>query len=229
MEAFPSKAKITTIEEIIKLLEQEYGSLQWQQREEPVAVLVGTILSQNTSDVNSGRAFESLIATFGSWEAIASAPVEQIARAIRLGGLSQVKAVRIKQILEEIEREQGFISLDSLEAMNMPEAKDYLMHLPGVGPKTASCVLLFALGKPCLPVDTHVFRLAKRLGLIPSGVSIEQAHNLLQEQIPPSEVYQFHLQLIRHGRRICHARRPRCNECILESVCSSSLAPERVP
>ena len=229
MEAFPSKAKITTIEEIIKLLEQEYGSLQWQQREEPVAVLVGTILSQNTSDVNSGRAFESLIATFGSWEAIASAPVEQIARAIRLGGLSQVKAVRIKQILEEIEREQGFISLDSLEAMNMPEAKDYLMHLPGVGPKTASCVLLFALGKPCLPVDTHVFRLAKRLGLIPSGVSVEQAHNLLQEQIPPSEVYQFHLQLIRHGRRICHARRPRCNECILESVCSSSLAPERVP
>lgn len=229
MEAFPSKAKITTIEEIIKLLEHEYGSLQWQQREEPVAVLVGTILSQNTSDVNSGRAFESLIATFGSWEAIASAPVEQIARAIRLGGLSRVKAARIKQILEEIKREQGCISLDFLRAMNTSEARDYLMHLPGVGPKTASCVLLFALGKPCLPVDTHVFRLAKRLGLIPSGVSIEQAHNLLQEQIPPSEVYQFHLQLIRHGRRICHARRPRCNECALESVCSSSLARERVP
>ena len=191
-------------------------------------MLVGTILSQNTSDVNSGRAFDSLIATFGNWEAIASAPVEQIARAIRLGGLSRVKAVRIRQILEEIEKEQGRIGLDFLEAMNMSEARDYLMHLPGVGPKTASCVLLFALGKPCLPVDTHVFRVTKRLGLIDSGVSIEQAHSLLQEQIPPSKVYQFHLHLIRHGRRICHARRPRCDECILESVCPSSLARKRV-
>jgi len=224
----PGKAKITIIEEIIKLLEQEYGSPEWQQREEPVAVLVGTILSQNTSDVNSVGAFNSLISTFGSWEAIASAPVEHIAHAIRLGGLSQVKAVRIKQILEEIEREQSCISLDFLEAMNISEAKDYLMHLPGVGPKTASCVLLFALGKPCLPVDTHVFRVAKRLGLIASGVSVEQAHGLLQEQIPPSRVYQFHLHLIKHGRRICHARRPRCSECILESVCSSSLARKRV-
>jgi endonuclease-3 len=222
-----SKGKIATIEELIELLEQEYGSLEWQPGEEPVAVLVGTILSQNTSDVNSGRAFESLIATFGSWEAIASAPVEYIARAIRLGGLSRIKAVRIKQILEEIEREQGRISLDFLEAMNMSEARDYLMHLPGVGPKTASCVLLFALGKPCLPVDTHVFRVAKRLGLIDSAVSIEQAHSLLQEQIPSSKVYQFHLHLIEHGRRICHARRPRCDDCVLEPVCPSSLARER--
>jgi len=217
-----------TAEEIIKLLEQEYGSPEWQQREEPVAVLVGTILSQNTSDVNSVRAFDSLMSTFGSWEAIASAPVEQIAQAIRLGGLSRVKALRIKQLLGKIEKEQGCISLDFLEAMNMAEAKDYLMRLPGVGHKTASCVLLFALGKPCLPVDTHVFRVAKRLGLIASGVSVEQAHGLLQEQIPPSRVYQFHLHLIKHGRRICHARRPRCNECILESVCSSSLARKRV-
>ena len=218
----------TTAEEIIKLLEQEYGSPEWQQREEPVAVLVGTILSQNTSDVNSVRAFNSLMSTFGSWEAIASAPVEQIAQAIRLGGLSRVKALRIKQLLGKIEKEQGCISLDFLRLMDMAEAKDYLMRLPGVGHKTASCVLLFALGKPCLPVDTHVFRVAKRLGLIASGVSVEQAHSLLQEQIPPSRVYQFHLHLIRHGRRICHARRPRCNECVLESVCSSSLARERV-
>jgi len=224
----PGKAKITTIEEIIKLLEQEYGSPEWRQREEPVAVLVGTILSQNTSDVNSGRAFNSLLSSFGSWEAIASAPVEHIAQAIRLGGLSRIKAVRIKQILEEIERERGRISLDFLKAMNMSEAKDYLMHLPGVGPKTASCVLLFALGKPCLPVDTHVFRVAKRLGLIDSRVSIDQAHSLLQEQIPPSKVYQFHLHLIRHGRRICRARRPRCNECVLKSVCPGSLARKRV-
>jgi endonuclease-3 len=219
-----SKAKIATIEKIIKLLEQEYGSLEWQSGEEPVAVLVGTILSQNTSDANSGRAFNSLISSFGSWEAIASAPVEHIAQTIESGGLSRVKAVRIKQILEEIEREQGCISLDFLEAMNVSEARDYLMHLPGVGPKTASCVLLFALGKPCLPVDTHVFRVAKRLGLIDSRVSIEQAHSLLQKQVPASKVYQFHLHLIRHGRQVCHARRPRCDECVLEGVCPNSLA-----
>jgi endonuclease-3 len=219
-----SKAKIATIEKIIKLLEQGYGSLEWQSGEEPVAVLVGTILSQNTSDANSGRAFSSLISSFGSWEAIASAPVEHIAQAIKSGGLSRLKAVRIKQILEEIERQQGRINLDFLEAMDVSQAKDYLMHLPGVGPKTASCVLLFALGKACLPVDTHVFRVAKRLGLIDSRVSIQEAHNLLQQQVPPSKVYQFHLHLIRHGRQVCHARRPRCNECVLKGVCPSSLA-----
>jgi len=211
------------IEDVIELLEREYGPREWQPAREPIDVLVGTVLSQNTSDVNSGRAFDSLKATFDSWEAVASAPVEYIAQVIKSGGLFQIKAVRIKQILKQIEREQGRISLDSLKSMNMAEAKEYLMHLPGVGHKTASCVLLFSLGKPCLPVDTHVFRVAKRLGLIDSGVSMEKAHSLLQEQIPPSKVYQLHLHLIEHGRRICHARRPRCNECVLRVDCPSSL------
>ena len=111
--------------------------------------------------------------------------------------------------------------------MDMYEAKDYLMHLSGVGQKTASCVLLFGRGKPCLPVDTHVFRVAKRLGLIDARVSIEEAHNLLQEQIPPSKVYQFHLLLIKHGRRVCHARQPRCSECVLEVGCPSSLVSQK--
>jgi len=215
------------VEEVIKLLEQEYGPLEWQSGREPIDVLIGTILSQNTSDVNSRRAFKSLLSTFGSWESVASAPVEHIAQAIKSGGLSRIKAVRIKQILAQIEREQGCISLDFLKAMNMSEAKNYLMHLPGVGQKTASCVLLFALGKPCLPVDTHVFRVAKRLGLIDSKVSIEEAHNLLQEQIPPSKVYQFHLHLIKHGRRVCHARQPRCDRCVLKEACPSSLVFHR--
>jgi len=223
VEELLSKGKTTTIEQLIELLEQEYGSLEWQWGEEPVAVLVGTILSQNTSDVNSGRAFDSLIASFGSWEAIASAPVEHIAQTIKSGGLSRVKAVRIKQILEEIERVQGRVSLDFLEAMNMSEARDYLMHLPGVGPKTASCVLLFALGKPCLPVDTHVFRVAKRLGLIDSKVTIDKAPGLLRKQIRPSKVYQFHVHMIEHGRRVCHARKPACCTCVLKGICPSSL------
>lgn len=211
------------IEEVIELLEQEYGPREWQPGQEPVDVLIGTVLSQNTSDTNSRRAFDSLLSTFDSWEAVVAAPVEHIAQAIKSGGLSRIKAVRIKQILAEIEKEQGRISLDFLKSMNIAEAKDYLMHLPGVGHKTASCVLLFSLGKPSLPVDTHIFRLAKRLGLIDSSVSIEKAHSLLQQQVPPSKVYQFHIHLIEHGRRVCHARRPCCEECVLGVNCPSSL------
>jgi len=215
------------VAEVIKLLEREYGSRQWQPGREPIDVLIGTILSQNTSDVNSRRAFDSLLSTFGSWEDVVAAPVEQIAQAIKLGGLSRIKAVRIKQVLAKIEKEQGGISLDFLDSLDMSEARNYLMRLPGVGPKTASCVLLFGLGKPCLPVDTHVFRVAKRLGLIDSRVSIEEAHNLLQGQIPAAKVYQFHLHLIEHGRQVCHARQPRCSECVLGAVCPSSRVSQK--
>jgi len=211
------------IEEVIELLEQEYGPGQWQPDRDPIDVLIGTILSQNTSDVNSGRAFASLKASFDSWEAVATAPAEHIAQVIQSGGLSQIKAVRIKQALEQIEKEQGRISLDYLKSKTMAEAEDYLIRLPGVGHKTASCVLLFSLGKPSLPVDTHVFRVAKQLGLIDSRVSIEKAHSLLQEQTPPSKVYQFHIHMIEHGRRICRARQPRCNMCILRGICLNSL------
>ena len=212
-----------SIEEVIEFLEQEYGSRQRQSDRDPVDVLIGTILSQNTSDTNSGRAFSYLKASFDSWETVASAPAGHIAEAIKSGGLSQIKAVRIKQVLGQIEKEQGRISLDSLKSMNMAEAEDYLIGLPGVGHKTARCVLLFSLGKPSLPVDTHIFRVAKRLGLIDSRASIEKAHGLLQEQTPPSKVYQFHVHMIEHGRRICHARQPRCNMCILKDICPSSL------
>jgi endonuclease-3 len=211
------------IEEVIERLEQAYGPRKWQPDRDPIDVLIGTILSQSTSDANSGGAFASLKASFDSWEAVASAPAEHIAQVIKSGGLSQIKAVRIKQVLERIEKEQCRISLNSLKAMSISEAEDYLMRLPGVGHKTASCVLLFSLGKPSLPVDTHVFRVAKRLGLIDSRASIEKAHSLLREQIPPSKVYQFHVHMIEHGRRICHARQPRCNRCILRSICPSSL------
>jgi endonuclease-3 len=211
------------IGKVIELLEQEYGPRQWQSDGDPVDVLIGTILSQNTSDTNSGRAFASLKASFDSWEALAMAPAEHIAEAIKCGGLSQIKAVRIKQVLGQIKKELDCISLDSLKSMNMAEAEDYLMRLPGVGHKTARCVLLFSLGKPSLPVDTHIFRVAKRLGLIDSRASLEKAHSLLQELTPPSKVYQFHIHMIEHGRRICHARQPRCHGCILRGVCPSSL------
>ena len=212
------------MERIIGLLEQEYGKLEWHPDRKPLAGLVRTILSQNTSDVNSSRAFNALMSTFGSWQAIASAPVQEIAYAIKVGGLSRIKAVRIKQILNEIEKERGCIGLDFLKSLSVPEAKDYLMRLPGVGEKTANCVLLFSLGKPCLPVDTHVFRVAKRLGLIDAKVSIDKAHYLLQQQVPPSKVYQFHIHMIEHGRKVCHARNPQCDSCILRNDCPSSSA-----
>ena len=208
-------------------MEQEYGPREWQQGKEAIDVLIGTILSQNTSDANSNRAFDSLLTTFGSWGSVVAAPVEHIAQAIKSGGLFRIKAIRIKQILEQIEKERGCMSLEFLKSMDMTEAKNYLLHLPGVGQKTASCVLLFALGKPCLPVDTHVFRVAKRLGLIDSKVSVKEAHDLLQEQVPPSKVYQFHLHLIEHGRQLCHARRPRCSECVLRGICPGSLATSK--
>jgi len=214
---------LVAIEEVIELLEQEYGHGKWQPDRDPIDVLIGTILSQNTSDANSGRAFASLKDSFDSWEAVASAPAEHIAQVIKSGGLSQIKAVRIKQVLEQIEKKQGRISLDSLKSKSIAEAEDYLRRLPGVGHKTARCVLLFSLGKPSLPVDTHVFRVAKRLGLIDSRISIEKAHSLLQEQIPPSKVYQFHVHMIEHGRRICRARQPRCDRCILRGICPGSL------
>ena len=215
--------ELVAIEEVMELLEREYGPRKWQPDRDPIDVLVGTILSQNTSDANSGRAFASLKASFASWEDVASAPAEHIARVIQSGGLHQIKAARIKQVLEQIENEQGHISLDSLKSMNMAETEDYLMRLPGVGHKTASCVLLFSLGKSSLPVDTHVFRVAKRLGLIDSRVSVEKAHSLLQKQTPPTKVYQFHIHMIEHGRRICRARQPRCDRCILRGICPSSL------
>ena len=215
------------MERIIELLEREYGKLEWHPDGKPLAGLVRTILSQNTSDTNSRRAFDMLVFTFGSWEAIASAPMEHIACAIRVGGLSKIKAMRIKEILNQIKREQYCISLDFLNSMNASEAKEYLMRLPGVGEKTANCVLLFSLGKPCLPVDTHIFRVAKRLGLIDARTSIKEAHRLLQQQLPPSEVYQFHIHMIEHGRKICHARNPECGRCILSNDCPSSSAHQR--
>ncbi len=211
------------INEVIKLLEQEYGLCQWHPNSNPVDVLIETILSQNTSDTNSGRAFASLKARFDSWEAVAFAPAERIAEVIKCGGLSQIKAIRIKQALQRIEKEQGHITLDSFKSKTMIEAENYLLRLPGVGPKTASCVLLFSLGRPSLPVDTHVFRVAKRLGLIDSKVTIDKAPGLLRKQVPPSTVYQFHVHMIEHGRRVCHARKPSCCRCVLKGICPSSL------
>jgi len=209
------------VEQILRLLSAEYGKRKLRSRQSPVSVLVQTILSQNTSDRNSGPAFEQLLASFGSWEDMADASAGAISNFIKAGGLGVVKAGYIKQALQEIRRKRGDFDLDFLNQMSVDEARDWLRQLPGVGMKTASCVLLFSLGMPALPVDTHVFRVAKRLGLVGSMVSVEQAHGLLEDVVAPQDVYRFHVLLIEHGRRTCKAQRPHCSQCVLRTLCPS--------
>ena len=209
------------IERIIGLLIGEYGGRKWRPRYDPLSVLVQTVLSQNTSDVNSGRAFESLRTAFGSWEDVAAADVDEIAASIKVGGLGKIKAKRIKQALGEIQRKRGKLELSFLDKLPLAEAREWLKQLPGVGTKTANCVLIFSSGRPALPVDTHVFRVAKRLGLVGTKTSREQAHELLEGMVPSGDVYQFHVLMIEHGRRVCHAQRPGCPQCVLRKLCPS--------
>ena len=214
--------------EVIIRLDCEYGPLHWQPSKDAVSVLVETILSQNTSDTNSGRAFKSLLETFDNWESVVSADVERITDSIKRGGLANIKAERIQAVLRRIWEERGSFDLAFLRGRPIPEAKAWLMRLPGVGPKTASCVLLFALGMPALPVDTHVFRVSWRLGLIDRRSSTEEAHELLERLIPEQQVYAFHMQMVQHGRRVCRARNPLCRRCVLEEICPSSALKQEV-
>ena len=210
-----------SIRQIIRLLVAEHGDRKWRLDRSPISVLIKTILSQNTSDRNSDRAFESLLASFGDWDEVADASIDDIADAIRIGGLGEVKARYIKRVLEEIRQRRGGFNLEFLKKLPLEEARDWLMELPGVGMKTASCVLLFSLGMPAFPVDTHVFRVAKRLGILTPKSSVEMAHHRLESLVPPHDVYRFHVLLIEHGRKICKAQRPHHDECVLCKLCPS--------
>jgi endonuclease-3 len=201
------------------LLLDYYGKPVLKERRDPLSELVVTILSQNTSDVNSGRAYGSLRQRFPSWEDVLSAETAEIGTAIRMGGLANIKAPRIRAILRQLMRERGKLDLGFLEAMPTPKAREYLTSLPGVGPKTAACVLLFSLDKPALPVDTHVHRIAQRLGLIPTKATPEKANALLEELLPERTYYPFHLNFIRHGRTLCKKAKPSCATCPLYEEC----------
>jgi endonuclease-3 len=211
------------------LLLAEYGDRPWHPRD-PVAVLVSTILSQNTNDVNRDRAFEQMRERFPAWEMVRDAPPAELLEAIRPAGLGPTKAPRIQEALRRITAERGEISLDFLADWGVEEARAWLLSIPGVGPKTAAIVLLFALGMPAFPVDTHVHRVSRRLGLIPDRTSREKAHRLLEELVPPAIYYAFHLNLIALGRAVCHARNPEHERCILRDECAFYLTlsePER--
>jgi endonuclease-3 len=185
--------------------------------------LVLTVLSQNTADTNSGRAFVQLLRRYPTWDAVAAAPLDELIATIQGGGLAQQKAPRLQAILRAVAERSPTWDLGFLREQPLDEARAWLRALPGVGPKTAACVLLFAFGLPAMPVDTHVERVAKRLGLIPERLTPEQAHDALEALVPPSRYYTFHMLLIKHGRRLCAARRPLCERCPLERRCPSSL------
>jgi len=200
-------------------LERIYGPRTWQPDEDVLSQLVKTILSQNTSDINSLRAFRALRERYPDWDDVRRAPRGRVAETIRSGGLANIKAGRIKAILRRIYREHPDGDLSFLERWPTGRIREYLERFEGVGEKTVACVLLFALGRPVMPVDTHVRRVSRRLGLIPPETDADGAHRLLQEAVPASLVYAFHLHLIEHGRKTCRARKPLCSRCRLAERC----------
>jgi len=212
---------LMTALDILELLEPEYGPIQWSPRYDPASELVYTILSQHTSDINSTRAFTNLIKTFGDLDNISQAPVHEIEDAIRMGGLARTKAPRIKAILNQIKDELGSYDLSFLAEIPLPEAKAWLKRIQGIGPKTAAVILCFSLGLPAMPVDTHIYRVSKRIGLIGEKVTADQAHDILEPLVRPEDVFPFHMYLIYHGRNICKAQRPRCTNCVLSHRCPS--------
>ena len=210
-----------TIDWVLSLLREAHGPLAERPHLPPIAELVQTILSQNTSDRNSGRAYSNLASYYPTWKDVAMAEEHEIAESIRSGGLARIKSFRIKLILNKIMQERADMDLNFLRELPLDEAKAWLRQLPGVGPKTAACVLLFSLDMPAMPVDTHVFRLARRLGLVADGISAEGAHEALESMLGPEQVYPFHMYLIQHGRRVCKAGKPLCHRCVLVEKCPS--------
>jgi endonuclease-3 len=201
-----------------KLLEH-YGYPEWREKLPPLDELVATILSQNTNDDNSGRAFAALRARFPSWEAVRDADPQAVIDTIRSAGLANQKGPRIQAVLRAITEETGSLALDFLYDLPADEAFAWLLRFKGVGPKTASIVLQFSLDKPAFPVDTHIYRVTGRLGLRPPKMNAESAHQHLAQLFPSETYYPAHLNLIRLGREICQARKPLCPLCPLKELC----------
>jgi endonuclease-3 len=222
----PSRRRVRAIRDRLRLV---YGVPLAKPHGHPIAELILTVLSQSTNDRNRDVAYLALRDRFppngDTWVLIRDAPVDEIEAAIRPGGISKVKSARIKAILRAITDTApgGELSLDWLPELSVPEAQRYLTSLPGVGRKTAACVLLFALGMRDVPVDTHVSRVGTRLALFRPGAPFEEMHDTMLEITPAGEELELHLNLLRHGRRTCYARRPACADCALQRMCPSAF------
>ena len=203
-------------------LREVYGIPRMAPHHEPLDELILTVLSQSTNDRNRDVAYERLRAHFPSWEAVRDAPVDEVEEAIRPGGISRIKSRRIQAILEALD---GDLALDWLADAPIDEARDFLIALPGVGRKTAACVLLFSYGRRDVPVDTHVGRVGTRLALLRPGASSDEQHDAMLALTPPGAELEFHVNLLRHGRRTCLARTPRCDACALRRMCPSRRPP----
>ena len=201
---------------------EAFGDPTWRSPLPAIDELVSTILSQNTNDLNRDRAFAALRARFPTWEAVRDARPGQIVDAIRVAGLANQKGPRIQKVLREITEERGNLDLTFLAGMPVDEARRWLMKFHGVGPKTAAIVLLFSLGRPAFPVDTHIQRVTGRIGLRPAKMTVERTHAHLESLFPPATYYAVHLNLIRLGRQICHPRRPDCPHCPVRRLCDYS-------
>ncbi len=204
---------------VIKILRRSFGRLKFRRQTDPVGELVKTILSQNTNDANSLRAYGNLKKRFRNWEDLRASGLPEIKREIRIAGLANIKAPRIKGALNEIVRSRGALKLDFLNKLDLEEGYGYLRSIKGVGPKTAAIVLLFSFGKPIMPVDTHIYRVTRRLGLIDVKASYEEAQRCLTAATPQEAIKEFHVHLILHGRQVCTARKPRCCVCALRRLC----------
>jgi endonuclease-3 len=196
-----------------------YGEPTWRNKLPPLDELISTILSQNTNDDNRDLAFGRLKDRFGSWQAVRDAAPDQVVDAIRPAGLANQKGPRIQAALQAISEQRGTLDLAFLRDLPPDQVRAWLTDFKGVGPKTAAIVMLFSLDMPAFPVDTHIYRVTGRLGLRPERVSAEKAHDLLARLFPPETYYAVHLNLIRHGRQVCKARKPDCAHCVLTDLC----------
>lgn len=212
-------AERRTTKRLLARLVAAYGPRPWKCWGRGVGVLVDTILSQNTSAANSNAGYRQLRRALPTWNKVADAPAEVVERAIRVSGLSRLKAPRIQAILRQLRADRGKIDLQFLGEMDEQAGYEYLTKFAGIGPKTANCVLMFAFGKPVFPVDTHIHRIARRLELIPPKASAKRAHELLKPMIAPEDRYSMHVLLIQHGRKTCRAINPRCDDCTLLDLC----------
>jgi len=204
----------SVVNEVAGRLRSTYGP-RVRRREDPTDVLLRTVLSQNTSDANSDRAFGNLKDRFPGLKDLASADLADIRQAIRVGGLYKRKA----RVIRNLSKELGPHGL-ALEGMDDREARSYLRSLDGVGQKTAACVLLFGMGRDVMPVDTHVYRLSRRIGLLDQRVPFDRADIELEKVVPPKTRYHLHLDLIEHGRRVCRPARPKCDVCVIVDLCN---------